>query len=133
MSLEQRELRKFGLVMAIGFAGFLGLIFPWVFHKDRHFWPFIVSITFLFTALLAPGLLKWVHFLWMKLAEVLGYINTRIILGILFFFAILPTGFFIRLFGRDPMQRKWTRQQKQGTYRILRDDSLLIQQMEKPY
>ena len=37
----------------------------------------------------------------------LGTIVTAIILTIVFLIAIVPIGLVMRLFGRDPMQRKW--------------------------
>ena len=42
----------------------------------------------------------------MRFANVLGWINTRIILSLIFFLVVLPTGLIMRL-SRDPMRRKW--------------------------
>lgn len=44
--------------------------------------------------------------LWMKLAEVLGYINGRILLSVIFFIILTPVAFLFKLTGKDPMQRK---------------------------
>jgi hypothetical protein len=41
----------------------------------------------------------------MALGAILGWVNTRIILGVVFFGLITPMGIALRLAGRDPMQR----------------------------
>jgi hypothetical protein len=41
----------------------------------------------------------------MKFAEILGYINTRVLLGLFFMVGITPTGLLMRLSGKDPMSR----------------------------
>lgn len=43
---------------------------------------------------------------WMKLAEVLAFIMTRLILGIVFFLIVTPIGVVKRLFGWDPLSRR---------------------------
>jgi hypothetical protein len=47
---------------------------------------------------------------WMIFADVAGWVNTRIILILLFYGLILPIGLIMRLFRYDPMQRKIDRQ-----------------------
>ncbi|TVZ37907.1 hypothetical protein P886_2253 [Alteromonadaceae bacterium 2753L.S.0a.02] len=94
-----KELRKFGLVSAVLvtviFAGFL----PWVFGRSIPTWPFIVSGVLAVWALLHANSLYIVYFPWMKIGGVLGYVNTRIILGVVFYLLITPVGFVVRLFG----------------------------------
>ena len=50
------------------------------------------------------------HRNWMRLAEALGYVNSRIILGFTFFFLITPYGLVMRLFGRNPLRRRGPKQ-----------------------
>jgi hypothetical protein len=42
----------------------------------------------------------------MVIGEALGWINTRIILGTLFYTLVTATGLIMRLSGRDPMNRR---------------------------
>ena len=42
----------------------------------------------------------------MKIGHVLGWINTRIILGLVFFVMFAPIALLFRVFGRDPMVRR---------------------------
>jgi hypothetical protein len=50
--------------------------------------------------------LKIIYTPWMKFGHILGFINTRIILGFIFFVMITPMGLVMRLMGKDPMCRK---------------------------
>ncbi len=43
---------------------------------------------------------------WMKLAHVLAWINTRILLGVIYFVFLMPIRGVMRLFGRDPLTRR---------------------------
>ena len=54
----------------------------------------------------APMLLKWPSAVWWKIATVLGYVNARVILTIIFAFALTPVSLVWRLVGRDPLARK---------------------------
>ncbi len=42
----------------------------------------------------------------MKFGHVMGFINTRILLGLVFYLILTPLGVLMRLFGWDPMQRR---------------------------
>jgi len=42
----------------------------------------------------------------MKFADGLGWVNTRILLVIVYYLVITPTGLIMRLFGRSPLPAK---------------------------
>jgi hypothetical protein len=54
----------------------------------------------------APRTLYWPSVVWWKLVHILGYINARIILTILFTVLLVPLGLFWRLTGKDPLRRR---------------------------
>ena len=56
--------------------------------------------------LLWPRALYWPSLLWWRLAHVLGYINARIILTVLYALLLVPLGLFWRLSGKDPLERR---------------------------
>ena len=66
----------------------------------------------------------------MKFAVVAQWINTRLILLILFYLVILPIGLLRRLLGKDSMQRKMDK--NATTYRTILGEADL-NDMEKPY
>jgi hypothetical protein len=53
-----------------------------------------------------PRVLTVPRKLWMKLAEGMAYVSSRIILAIIFFLVLTPIGVVKRLMGWDPLQRR---------------------------
>ena len=54
----------------------------------------------------APGVLRHPSALWWRVLHALGWVNTRLILGVLFFLVFTPMGFVLRLTGWDPLALK---------------------------
>jgi len=69
-------------------------------------------------ALVWPRSLRQVYRLWMTVGEMLGWLNTRIILGILFYGMFTPLGLIMRMRNKDPMRRTFV--PDVDTYRIVR-------------
>ena len=103
LDLSQRSLKKFGITMAV--AGMV--IAALVFFKHRHLPLALVSAAAAFLALGkgSPGSLKPVYIVWMKIAFVLGWINTRILLLAMFYLVCAPIGLVLRLMGKDLLDR----------------------------
>ena len=107
--VTKSDLRKFGLIMGAMIALIFGLLFPWIADKTLENWPrwpFITMVVFWALALLFPESLRRVNELWLKVGNVLGWINSRIILGVMFYLLIFPIGLLLKLFGKDSMNRK---------------------------
>jgi len=106
------DLRKFGLIMGVMITLIFGLIFPWIGDKTVNnwpIWPYIVTALFWLVALVAPRLLKPINKAWVKIGDVLGFINSRIILGVMFFLLIFPIGLVLKILGKDSMNRKYNK------------------------
>lgn len=52
-----------------------------------------------------PGRLGPVHGMWMQFAEALSKITTPILMSLVYFLVVLPTGVLMRRFGRNPLVR----------------------------
>jgi polyferredoxin len=114
---ESKELRAFGLMVG-GIFLILGL-WPALWRGEQpRLWALIPGIMLVVLGLSLPRSLKRVHKVWMVVGHVLGWINTRIILGIVFYGLITPMGLIMRLFGWDSMRRTLVRQA--DTYRVVR-------------
>jgi Saxitoxin biosynthesis operon protein SxtJ len=102
-AVSKSELRKFGLTVGGAFA-VLGLISWWRGHEipPRVLWT--LAGLLMVPGLVAPALLGPVQRGWMRFAQALGYVNTRIILTVLFYVVFTPMGLLMRLF-RDPLGR----------------------------
>jgi hypothetical protein len=57
-------------------------------------------------SLVSNHLANAIVWFWEKLAQVLGFINTRILLSVLFYLFLFPIAMLSRLFSKDPMQLK---------------------------
>jgi hypothetical protein len=68
--------------------------------------------------LFVPVAARAFHILWMGVAGVLGYVNSRIILSLVYYGVFTPVGLGRRLLGRDPMKRRGT---AQSSYWITRE------------
>lgn len=128
--IDNTGLRNFGLIFAGLVAALFGLLIPWLAGHDWPYWPWYISGTVGLLALVVPPLLKPLYIVWMKFGEIMGWINTRILLGVLFFIVMLPIGVLMKIFSKDPMRRKLEREAE--TYRIQRT-APERQHMEKPY
>lgn len=110
----RKQLRQFGLMIGLILVG-LGL---WRLYKGD--WE-TVRVALLMiggfltvSGLFAPLLLKPIYTVWMKLAHGLAYVNTRILLGLVFFLMITPIGLLMRLFKGDILAEKFDK--NAGTY-----------------
>ena len=100
-----KELRIFGLVLGALFAGFFGL-WPLLRHGSSTLWPWITAGMLWILALICPTALSYLHRGWTRLGLALGWVNTRVILTLLYAITIVPVGLAMRLCGRDRMARK---------------------------
>jgi len=103
---DKSELRKFGLTTGAMFVLIFGLALPWLFNHDYPVWPWYLAATLWSLAVFLPLALRPVFKVWMTLGHWLGWINTRIILGIMFYTVFFVVGMVMKLMGKDPMARK---------------------------
>jgi hypothetical protein len=129
------DLKKFGLLFAAILSFLFGLIFPWIRHGVSDpslwpLWPWLVSVVMTICAFLHPASLKLIYKLWMKFAVVAQWVNTRIIMLLLFYLLILPIGLLLKVFGKDAMQRRF--EEGVQSYRVPSEQASK-DHMEKPY
>ena len=108
--------RTFGLVMAAALA----LIGAINFHHSGRLWRWelVLAALFLVASLAKPSMLHPLNRLWMKLGLVLHRIVNPIVMGLLFYGTIWPTGLVMRMRGRDLLKLK--REPSSDTYWIAR-------------
>jgi hypothetical protein len=108
--------RSFGLVMAAVFA-VLTLINVW--HLGRAWpWTGAVAVFFLVFASFRPAALRPLNWVWFKFGLVLHKVVNPIVMAFVFFAAVVPTGFVVRLLGKDPL--RLSRQSDANSYWIER-------------
>ena len=65
-----------------------------------------IGTVLLVTALIHAPLLKYPSAAWWRFSRVMGHVNARILLTVLFFIALLPISLLWRLIGKDPLARR---------------------------
>jgi hypothetical protein len=115
-SATRKQLVSFGLVFA-GFFLLVGL-YPILHGGLPRRWSVGTAAAFAVVATVFPGLLRLPYAGWMAFGEALAWVNTRIILTVIFFVVFLPAGIIMRIFGKDPMTRRFDI--GLGSYRVRR-------------
>ena len=115
--VSDSQARKTALVV----AAVLLAIAVWNLYRGR---PTVVAIfagiaaVLTLIGLLVPVASRAFHRFWMGIAAVLGYINSRILLSLLYYGVFAPMGLVRRLMGRDPMKRRGS---PQSSYWVRRE------------
>jgi hypothetical protein len=101
-----RAEREFGLIVG---GVFVLLSLWWLYRGKFATAAHVLSVAgsaLVLCGLVLPRLLTVPRRLWMKLAEALSYVSSRIILAIVFFLVLTPIGMIKRAMGWDPLQRR---------------------------
>ena len=118
-TISKKQLREFGLLIGFGFPILMGWLFPSLFGHQFRTWTLWIGGPGLLIGLIAPRLLLYPYKGWMALGNVLGWLNSKIILGLVFIVILQPIAFVMRLIGYDPLR---IRRKKEKTYRENRKD-----------
>ena len=118
-TISKKQLREFGLLIGFGFPLLIGLLLPAITGHGFRAWTLWVGIPGLILGQTIPRLLHYPYKGWMALGHALGWVNSHIILGLVFIFVLLPIAFIMRLTGYDPLRR---RRKGEKTYRENRQD-----------
>ena len=103
-NFSKKELRDFGFVVGLGLPIIIGWLLPSIYGHHFRVWTLWVGLPVLILEVTKPSLLFYPYKFWVKLGHVLGWINSRIILGLVFVFVLQPIAFLMRIFGYDPLR-----------------------------
>ena len=109
--------RSFGLLFFVVFL--IVSLWPLTHEGSIRIWSVIVSAVFLILGLINSRLLTPLNVLWFKLGMTLGAIISPIVMGIIFFLVVTPTGFILRIMGKDLLNKKYDKEKE--TYWIKRN------------
>ena len=114
---NRREWRNFGLLVG-GIFLLIGL-WPAIFRGgEPRIWASGVGCALMGLGALIPQSLKPIYLVWMKVGHLLSWVNTRILLGVIFYGLITPMGIIMRLLGKGQMDLAHSGHL--DTYRVMR-------------
>ena len=126
--MTHRQERHFGILFATVFT--IVAFWPfWPLRAPNVYW-LAGAGAWLAAALVYPKILAPLHKTWIVFGHVLGWINVRIILGIVFFAVVMPIGLIMRLFGKDFLRMRLN---PSGSYLVERDGELTPQSMRDQF
>ncbi len=96
--------RNFGIVFFIVFL--IIALWPVLKQNEIRIWSLIISFIFFVLGLINSRLLTPLNKLWFKFGILLGNIISPIIMGIVFFLVVTPTGLIMRFFRKDILKLK---------------------------
>jgi hypothetical protein len=109
--------KAFGIVFAVVFV--IVALFPLIDGGDVWLWSLGIAAAFLLCAFVAPAVLRPLNIVWFKFGLLLHKIMTPLVMGVLFFLTVVPTGLIFKMLGKDPLRLK--RQPTAESYWIKRD------------
>ena len=110
--------RNFGIIFSIVFL--IISLWPLLSQNDIRIWSLIISGIFLVLGLINSKLLLPLNKIWFKFGLILGNFIAPIVMGIVYFMVVTPTGLIMRVLGKDLLNLK---KNNKDTYWIEKDNS----------
>ena len=104
--ISKKELREFGLLIGFGFPIFIGWLLPLLFGHGFRVWTLWIGFPGFILGLTIPRLLHYPYKIWMAIGHALGWVNSHIILGLVFIFVVQPIACIMRVTGYDPLRKR---------------------------
>lgn len=108
---EKKDIRTFG----VGFTVIFLVIGSYQLYKGYYnaaLWLYLTAGLILPLSILTPFILKPAYIVLTTISHKIGWLNTRILLGIIFYLVFTPISLIYRLIGRDPLERQIEKEKK---------------------
>ncbi len=125
IKINKKNNITFGILFFVFFL-IIGL-YPLVSFGVIRIWSVVLSLVFLIITIIRPNLFTFLNKSWIQFGILLGKIISPIIMGLVFFFVVTPTGILVRILKKDVMGLK----RGASSYWIYREDKL--QSMKKQF
>ncbi|MGR3319932.1 MAG: SxtJ family membrane protein [Candidatus Anammoxibacter sp.] len=119
---EKKHIRTFGFGLTV-FLALIGGLQIYKGHSSVAVYPFSASLVALCVSLAFPIALKPIYKVMMFAAQAIGWVNTRLLLGIIFYTIFAPIGLFLRLIRKDLLDRKFDK--NCDSYWVKRDKQVM--------
>jgi len=101
---EKSTEKSFGVIFSIVFL--IVSLYPLINSEGLRIWALVISTVFFLIAFVAPKILVLPNKLWFKFGLILGSIVAPIVIALVYFVTVVPTGIIMRLLGKDLLMQK---------------------------
>jgi len=117
-STNKREIRKFGVIALV----FFGFLFGFGFFTNKPAPTYIFGFLSILGLgfILIPSLLRPIYTAWLKIAHVIGWTITALMLALAYYMVITPSAFIKRLIGGRPLPVRPNK--KRSSYWVTRSE-----------
>ena len=117
MNVSNKKLREFGFKVSIIFPFLFGWLIPVLNNHGFKIWTVFLSLPVLLLSIFIPKKLIYFYKIWMELGYLLGWINSRVILGLIFILVLQPIALIMKCLGYNPLRKKVLNQNSFKEYR----------------
>ena len=110
--------RSFGLLFFFVFI-IIGL-WPIIHSESIRIWSVVISLIFFVLGIFNAKILTPLNKVWMSFGKLLGNFVSPIVMGVIFFGVVTPTGLILKLFSKDILNLK---KNKNDTYWLKKNNS----------
>ena len=125
IKINKKNNITFGIFFFIFF--FVIGLYPLISVGVIRIWSVVLSLVFLIITITRPNLFTFLNRSWIQFGIILGKIISPIVMGLVFFFVVIPSGIIVRILKKDVMSLK----RGTSSYWINREDKL--QSMKKQF
>ena len=95
--------KNFGLV----FSAVFFLFTVYLFLQDNLIWVLTITFCLIFfiISFTNPKIFYLANIIWFKIGMSLGSIVAPLVMGLIFILVVIPTGFLLKLFGKNPLKK----------------------------
>ena len=116
-NISKKILREFGILISFTFPILIGWLLPAIRGHSFELWTLWVSLPTVILTIIKPLLLLYPYKIWMKIGNILGWLNSNLILGLVFISVLIPISIVMKIIGYDPLKLK---KNSQKSYREIR-------------
>jgi len=117
---QQSSEKSFGIIFSIVFLFFA--LYPLINSEGLRIWALVISTIFFLLAIVFPKVLEVPNKFWFKFGLILGSIIAPIVITLVYYSTVLPTGIIMRILGRDLLKQKLDKNAK--SYWIIRSKQI---------
>ena len=103
---SEKQLRDFGKIVGLAVPIFVGFIIPFLTGHSFAIWTIFGGLIIFTLGIIKPSLLFFPYKFWMTIGNLLGWINSRLILGLVFILVLQPISIFMKILNYDPLKLK---------------------------